>query len=318
MKDSYPELFGETTGRRLVSVWQHFPEVDFQPEKLVDEIESFQKAVPSDIIKIPLHGRYPVVDFGCSIEKGSNEKGKSGSSSCKECIVNSLEDYEKIQWVDPTDGHYADQLRIVKLLKNKFPDTPLMLTVFSPTMVMRKLTGKRFTKDFLENREAVMDAYKIVEDVTIQFMNAGVEAGASGIFMATQEAERINGISDEQLKEALELNRKFAKASKGEFNVLHVHGDNVLFKEAVDIFNPDSVNWHYNSWPSIGEAHELFKGGLLAGLDPDALLAGTSPNVDMLRNYANEYPFILAPSCVILQGTPVETLAAIVGKYKQE
>ncbi|RMG38736.1 MAG: hypothetical protein D6732_04875 [Methanobacteriota archaeon] len=317
MKDQLPELFGEVTGRRLISVWTHFPQVDMDPNRLVDQVLQFNAKFPSDILKIPIHGRYCVVDFGCVIEPGSPEYGESGSSSCKTCIVNEINDWEKIDYVDPLDGHYGQQLQVVKSLRDALPNLPLMLTVFSPTMVMRKLSMNQFVHHFVKDREKVLDAFKIVNKVTIEFMNAAVDFGVDGIFMATQEADLSSGLDRDTLTEIIKLNSNFSQSNKGEFSVLHIHGEQVLFKEAIEAFQPTAVNWHDDVWPTIEEARSLFKGGLLAGISPDAILQGDTSRILELTDFPDSSPLILAPNCVLLQGTKEKTLNEIYQIYRR-
>ncbi len=311
MKDRIPELFGEITGRRLISVWTHFPQVDMDPKKLVDKIIRFNSKFPSDILKIPIHGRYCVVDFGCQIERGTTEYGATGSSSCTKCIVQTIDDWDKLDYIDPMDGHYGKQLQVVKALREAFPDLPLMHTVFSPTMVMRKLSMNQFANHYAEDKERVLEAFRIVEKVTTEYMNTAIDFGADGIFMATQEADLSGGSDKEILKEILSLNSKFAKNNKGEFSVLHIHGEQVLFKEALNAFQPTAVNWHDNVWPSIEQAHSLFDGGLLAGISPEAVLRGNVGRIHEIQDFPEKFPLILAPNCVLLQGTQEQTIHEI-------
>lgn len=317
MKDLFPEIYGEPTGRALISLWMHFPNVDLYPEALIDRILRFQKKFPNDILKIPIHGRYCVVDFGCKISRGTSDHGGTGSSSCKQCVVQKVEDWEKIEYTDPLEGHYGEQLSVVKELKEMLPGVPMMLTVFSPTMVMRKLSNNQFANHYFKNQQKVEEAFKVVERVTIEYMNAALDLGIEGIFIATQEADLSYGLEREKLVEILNLNKNFAKSCKADFTVLHIHGEDVIFKEPIDIFEPTAVNWHDNRWPSILEAGELFKGGLLAGLDPLEILNGNINGAVAAKSLVKDIPLILAPNCVLLQGTEDETLSKIFKIYKE-
>ena len=118
--------------------------------------------------------------------------------------------------------------------------------------------------------------------------------------------------------ELLDLNLDFwKKMSNDIFTVLHVHGDDVELTEAINRFPSSAINWHDFDGPSIEKASKFFRGGLLGGINQNALVQGDF-NLDIthLHQLKNSLPFILSPGCVLLQGTDLSNLEENLQKYR--
>lgn len=313
-------LHGQVTEIPLVSIWRHYPTVDLNIDKLVETHLRDYKRFPSDLIKLSPHGRAPVVDFGCEISPGTTEFGGSGSSSCKRCIIQNSLDWSKIEEVDPLDGHYADQLKYVKKMRESLPNQIMMMTIFSPTMVARKISANQFYNHlFGEDAKIVEEGLKIVSKVTTEFARASIDCGADGIFAAIQEADYKITKDVSELRRMITLNRPFMNEinKKSDFTVLHIHGKDVAFKDAVEILRPTAVNWHdKTASTNLIDARNIFDGGLLGGINPDTILDGISDeeinyHIDLLE----KLPLFYAPGCVLWQGTDDKYIEKIFEKY---
>lgn len=313
-------LHGQVTEIPLVSIWRHYPTVDLNIDKLVETHLRDYKRFPSDLIKLSPHGRAPVVDFGCEISPGTTEFGGSGSSSCKRCIIQNSLDWSKIEEVDPLDGHYADQLKYVKKMRESLPNQIMMMTIFSPTMVARKISANQFYNHlFGEDAKIVEEGLKIVSKVTTEFARASIDYGADGIFAAIQEADYKITTDVSELRRMITLNRPFMNEinKKSDFTVLHIHGKDVAFKDAVEILRPTAVNWHdKTASTNLIDARNIFDGGLLGGINPDTILDGISDeeinyHIDLLE----KLPLFYAPGCVLWQGTDDKYIEKIFEKY---
>ncbi|MHA2251942.1 MAG: uroporphyrinogen decarboxylase family protein [Candidatus Kariarchaeaceae archaeon] len=314
---------GKVTSQALISIWRHYPEIDLQINRLVEATIADYKKYPSDLIKLSPHGRYCVIDFGCEIIPGTTKYGTNGSSSCKKCVVNVPEDWEKIVEFDPLDGHHGLQLEYIKQIREAFPETPIMMTVFTPTMVARKLSKNKMPDHYFQepNASRVKEALNIIDKITQEFARASIDAGADGIFSAIQEADRSVANNEEQIITLVSLNKPFMNSisNKANFTVLHLHGADLMFKEAVDILNPTAVNWHdQTTEPDLLTASKTFQGGILGGLEPQDVLEGKIDEaISTALELKDQIPLILAPGCVLLQGTEEEILADIFKKYKK-
>lgn len=301
-------LKGKENSSTHVTTWQHFPDVDFFPEKLAQRTISDYYHFRQDLLKLSPQGRYPVVDFGCKIAPGETKPGQEGSSRCTECWIRHPNDWTEIEYVDPSEGEYGKTLKFVELVTKELKETvPMMMTVFSPTMVARKLSYNQFPRHYASlERDEVLEGFKVVERVTIEFMRSCLDAGADGIFSAIQEAD-LEKIPSHLIEPMIDLNSNFMRevSRHADFNVLHLHGNKIDFQKAVDKLEPDSVNWHDRiTLPSISEASEMFSGGLLGGIDPNLFyLEPVEKTTDYLEALPSNLPLIVAPGCVLLQGT---------------
>ncbi len=313
-------LHGQITNTPLVSVWRHYPTVDLNIDKLVETHLKDYRRFPSDLIKLSPHGRAPVVDFGCEISPGTTEHGGSGSSSCTKCVIKNSQDWSKIEELDPLDGHYADQLKYVKKMRASLPNKIMMMTIFAPTMVARKISANQFyTHLFSEDSKIVEEGLRIVSKVTTEFARASIDYGADGIFAAIQEADYKITTDVSELRKMISLNQPFMNEinKKSDFTVLHIHGKDVAFKDAVEILRPTAVNWHdKTASTNLLDARNVFDGGLLGGINPDTILNEiTDEEINYHLDLVEKIPLIFAPGCVLWQGTEDKQLVNIFKKY---
>lgn len=318
--DVLDTLKGKVTNEPLISLWRHYPEIDLDLDKLVDATIKDYKRFPSDLLKLSPHARYCTMDFGCKIVPGTGNHGDTGASSCKECVVKSPRHWKRIESVDPLIGEYGRNIRYVESVAKALPDIPKMMTIFAPTMVARKLSHNEFISHLELAERDVLEAFKIINSVTIEFARACIDAGADGIFIATQEADTSVIPESDLSRSILKMNSQFVNLirKKAEFTVLHIHGTKTHFKDALESLPTDAINWHdKTSDISIQDARKYFSGGLLAGLEPDEILDGiTKHEIEPMRSIREELPFILAPGCVLLQGTEEKTLDNIFKYYR--
>ncbi|MFW9990416.1 MAG: uroporphyrinogen decarboxylase family protein [Candidatus Odinarchaeota archaeon] len=302
------------SGSLPLSLWRHFPGVDRDPEGLAREEIAFQKHFDPDLMKISPHGRYCATDFGCEIATETDPV--SGSTKCRKCSINSLEDWESLEPVDVLEGDFGKQIKAAELIMKEYESTvPSMMTVFSPFMVASKIDP-----DLLQ-RIKDQDALKVVKEglnilykVMLDFSKASLDTGVDGLFLASQhfntllEEEEVRSFEIHYLQQMLNELR----SRPGFFTVLHLHGYGPKFQLAADFLEnylPTGINWHDQSEsPSLREAN--FKGGLLGGLDEQVSLRKDKPALvgeklakflDKLDDRSNK---IIAPGCVV----PVDTL----------
>ncbi|MHA2101721.1 MAG: uroporphyrinogen decarboxylase family protein, partial [Candidatus Kariarchaeaceae archaeon] len=288
---------GNITGEPLVSIWRHYPNHDLDIDNLVESTVHDYEKYPSDVVKLSPNGRYCVVDFGCKIDKGTDDPKASGSSSCRECVVKKPSDWGKIVEVDPLDGHYGEQIDFVRKVSKEITDAPIMMTVFAPTMVARKLSRNQMVEHFKQKENSdLLSALKIIEKVTIEYARACIDAGANGIFIAIQEADKVNVQSPILAESVLSYNKGFVNLvnQKAEFTVNHIHGDDVFFGKAISSISSDAINWHdQTSNVDLELGRTYFNGGLFGGLDPLQMFEGVNQNYfEKFKKLKDEIPLI--------------------------
>ncbi|MHA2038678.1 MAG: uroporphyrinogen decarboxylase family protein [Promethearchaeota archaeon] len=309
----------EPTEKIPYAIWKHFPEFDKSPEGLLKAQMKFQNKFDSDIMKISISGRAFASDFGAELG-GYNPE--SGSRICIKYPIEKVEDWENIRAVDTNLGEFGKQIKAMKLINREVEGKiPTMMTVFSPFMVASQI-DKGVILHYRKNPELVLEHFKILVSSMIDFTQASLEAGADGIFLATQHFN--NSLNDEERK-ILEFNPMDSLIKKtiknDNFLVLHLHGDEPDFKLATSL-PIDAINWHdQQTTPSLSEARKIFKGGLLGGLNTESWNNLSKPKqvspliTSVYKNFKN-YGLIIAPGCVMPQYVSDKMIEAAVNTFK--
>ncbi|MFX1255207.1 MAG: uroporphyrinogen decarboxylase family protein [Promethearchaeota archaeon] len=317
----YNAFKNKASDMKPVSLWKHFPQEDRTPDGLAKATIQFHDKFPGDLIKISPHGRYCVVDWGCEVDMEFDPI--SGSTSCKTCCITTTEDWETIEEVDPQEGEFGKQLQALKAINQVYEGkVPMMMTVFSPFMTASKM-DPNILQSIVDAPETVLGGLKEISKTMTEFAKNSIEAGANGLFIATQHS-RKDVLSLEQLEqfEIGPIGRLMSLVTKKEFTVLHIHGLNIYFKELGAKLRPDAINWHdQQTPPTLQNAPKEFSGGLLGGIDAEETLrTATAGDVrkhilEVLENTSNQH--ILAPGCVIPIDVPEENIEAVLTTVRE-
>ena len=290
----------------IFSLWKHFPYDDRDPVQLADAHVKFFERHSFDLMKISPHGRYPVVDYGCKVSKEYDSF--TGSTRCDECCVKNIFDWETIEPVNVNEGEFGEQIKAVELINKKLESLPKMMTIFSPLMVASKMDPD-LVNNIRNHPKTMKDGLYVLFEVMLEFALSSIDSGAEGIFLASQHLretqlqwEEIDNYEIFFLKKIIEKIK-----SKSEFTVLHIHGENIFFKQVTEKIKTDAFNWHDQlTWPDLEEASKITKKGLLAGIDETkALVEGDEDRIkqnilDSIKiSQKNNNRIIISPGCVI-------------------
>ena len=286
------------------AIWKHFPEFDKTPEGLFKAQMKFQNEFNSDIMKISISGRAFTSDFGAKLG-GYNPE--SGSRICVKYPIEKIKDWENIRTIDINFGEFGKQIKAMKLINREVEGKiPTMMTVFSPFMVASQI-DRNIISHYRKDPELVGEQFNIIITAMTDFAKGSLEAGADGIFLATQHFN--NSLNDEERRilEFDPMKSLIKKTIKKEsFLVLHLHGDQPDFELATKL-PVDAINWHdQQTKPSLSEAREIFKGGLLGGLNTESWKDLSNPEevsslITSVYKSFGSYGLIIAPGCVIPQ-----------------
>jgi len=294
----------EPTERVPYAIWKHFPEFDKTPEGLLKAQMDFQKKFDSDIMKISISGRAFASDFGA--ELGGYDPA-SGSRICVKYPIEKIEDWGNIKNIDIESGEFGNQIKAMKFLHQKVDGkVPTMMTVFSPLMVASQI-DPNIILHYRKDPQLIREYFKIIISAMTDFTKASLDAGADGIFLATQHFNnRLT--NEERLELAFTPMKSLIKKAikKNNFLVLHLHGDNPDYKLATKL-SVNAINWHdQQTPPNLSEARQIFKGGLLGGLNAESWKDISDP-ADVQSMISSVYTnfkglgLIIAPGCVIPQ-----------------
>ena len=320
--DLIKETFLGNLGEQIpLSLWKHHPVVDRTPEGLAQAEIDFHRLLDHDLMKISFFGHYPCIDFGCT---AVYEGEISGSTTLTSAAINDVSDWETIEPLDVNSGELGNQIRAVELIqKYAHGVVPTMATVFDPAMVADKISDKNLTKYADEHPEILKDALDLIADVMIDFARATIDAGADGIFLASQHSTQ-SSVTDAQYKEFVypyDLKLITRLRGKAKFIVLHLHAreenEEIRFDKIAKTPGVDAINWEdQSSALSLKQGKKRFRGATLGGIDHNGIFRTGSPEeaqkqvLDAMTE-AGPDRLIIAPGCVITVDTPEENIAAV-------
>jgi uroporphyrinogen decarboxylase len=304
-----------------IALWRHFPEEDQSATGLAKAVLAFQRQFDLDFVKMTSSSDYMPAAWGL---RGEYQGSPEGVRAVLERPVKRLAEWEQIRPLDPAAGPLGVQLDAIRLLAKELAgEAPLLPTVFSPLSTLRKLRGDGWLDELRAHPDVVRPALDAVAETTTRFAQEALRAGADGIFYATQAAS-VLVMSEAEYREVGErYDRQIldAVAERRDWNVLHLHGEAVMF-DLAGSYPVAAVNWHDRlTPPTLSEALARFPGGLIGGLDEaTTMLTGTPDAVagqvaDAVAQTSGR-GLLIGAGCVIRIDTPEENIRAAVAAAK--
>jgi len=297
-------LKGKKVNKIPFSFWTHLPKIDLDPKLLAEKTYEFYSKYNIDFIKSMPNGMYSVEDFGCRCDYSEIKSG--GVGKIISSPVNKLEDWVKIKPVNINEGALGRELLSLRLLLKKVNgDAPVVVTVFSPVTTAAKLSNNKLYNHIKgENTELVHKALDIIAEITSKFIEKAIELGASGVFFAAQSSS-YNFLNEDQYKKyGVPYDIKALRGSlKGWFNILHIHGNNIMFDLLKD-YPVEAINWHiWEAGPTITEARKITDKCLIGGIVRTDITENNREAVSsQIKNsyeQSNGYKHIITPGCVV-------------------
>jgi uroporphyrinogen decarboxylase len=226
----------------------------------------------------------------------------------------------KLEPADPRAGALGEQITALRLIRAAVgPDTPVIWTVFSPLMVVPFLMkdGREQTLSLMRSAPtAVESALDAVAETLRAFAHACLDAGADGLFYATNLATRSLTTAAECRRFQRPYDRRvLAAVERAPFNLLHVCGEAAHFDEFAD-YPVTAFSWAtVPGNPTLSEGHRktgrAVVGGFpgkpdIAGFTGTALAARARSAIAEMRGRW----LLLGPDCSINPDTPEPLLHA--------
>lgn len=308
--------------RAPVAFWRHAPAVDHTPTGLAEAMLAFHRRFDLDVIKIMSSGVYCVEDWGCKV---AYTGAPSGAKQCTEHAVKTTADWAHVRELDSGAGALGRELEALRLIvRGRHDDAPVLHTIFTPLTIARKLAGERLDADLRARPEAVAPALETITRTMTRYVAAALEAGADGLFVATQTASREVFAGDQFARFGLPGTRRLLEAMAGRstLTLLHIHGRDIAFDELAAL-PVHAINWHNRlTPPSLDEAQRRFTGAVVGGLsEQETLRRGPAGAVaaevaDALRRTGGR-GLIVAPGCGVPLDVKDEHLDAVVESVKR-
>ena len=296
-------ISGGTLDRPPVALWRHFPVDDMNADTLAEAHLDFQQRYDFDILKVTPTSGYFLYDWGVrDVWQGNME----GTRVYTHRVIEDPSDWAKLPILDPYQGHLATQLAALKKITAAVgPDTPVIQTIFNPLSCAKKLVGDDLLLTHIRDHPTeIKQGLEIITESAKRFIAALVETGIAGLFFAVQHAQR--SVMDEATYQ--EFGRQFdvplLEVDAGLWlNVLHLHGDDVMFDLLAD-YPVQVINWHdLETEPDLAGGLARFKGAVCGGLRQwDTVALGTPTQIEAEAHTALELTggrrFVLGTGCV--------------------
>jgi uroporphyrinogen decarboxylase len=311
---------GQAVDRPPVALWRHFPGDDQRPEDLAAATVAFQRRYDFDFVKVTPASSFCLRDWGAQDRWVGNLEGTRdyvdyGAGSAP---VQSPDDWPR-DVLDPGQGALGAQLRCLRLIGDELAgEVPFIQTVFNPLSQAKNLVGaERLPVHVRRYPDAVRAGLEAITETTIRFVEAVVErTAAAGVFYAVQHAQ-YGLLSEEEYTTFGRLyDLRVLEAAQGLWlNVLHLHGEDVMFDLLAD-YPVQVINWHDRETPpTLAEGQRRFGGAVCGGLGRwDGVVQGTP---DLVHQQAAEAiaqtggrRFILGTGCVTPIVAPTSNIRA--------
>ena len=307
---------GDPVDRPPVALWRHWPGDDQRADDLARAQIAFQRRYDWDFIKVTPSSGYCVEDWGVETAYvGSLE----GTREYRRYRVHSPEEWKALPVLDPQQGALGRQLQCLRTIADAMEgEVPFIQTIFSPLSVAKYLAGDDAMRVHLRRAPDQFKAgLEIITASTVAFVREVMRAGAAGIFLAVQHAQ-YGVMSEEEYAmfgRPYDL-RVLEAASDGWFQLLHLHGEEVMFDLLAD-YPVQVVNWHDRETPpTLSEGLARFGGAVCGGLRQwETMVRGEPQEVraeaaDAIARTGGRR-FILGTGCVTPIVAPTSNLVAV-------
>jgi uroporphyrinogen decarboxylase len=309
-------LHGEAVDRVPLSLWRHYHCADRTAGGLATATLELARAYDLDLVKLTPCGLYAVETWaeGCIDYPGTEHD----PPVLKTPAVANPAGWRQLPSLEPASAALGRELESIGLVAAGLNgSTPIMMTVFSPLTLAYKLAGERVVEDLRQSPSDLHMGLETISRTTIDFARAALEAGATGVFFATQLAGSrwLTPAEYDAFGLPYDLAVLEAVTDRSEITVLHLHGQGIFF-DLVNRYPIHAVSWHnWETQPTLADARQLTDRAFLTGLDRDLLGQGPAPSIHaQVREVIAQTKgrgLILAPSCVIPTNAPPAHLQAV-------
>lgn len=308
-------IAGHEVDRVPVALWRHFPGDDVSAEELALSAAAFQHQYDWDFIKLTPSSHYSVDGWGTRVAYRGHPHGTSEYITYP---VKMPEDWETLQPLDPQAGMLGQQLACVQRLRELVgPDVTIIETIFSPLDQARHLIGNGLEMVHLRRYpQQLRAALEVITATTVAFVQAVLDAGADGIFYATQYARATHLSQDEYREVCRPLDLQILDAAQsGSFNLFHLHGMHTYFNMVSD-YPIHALNWHdRETGPTLADGARRFPGMVVGGVSQQDVVEATPERIHELAKSVIEETggrrMCLATGCVIPTVAPWGNIRAL-------
>ena len=298
------------------SLWRHYHCEDRSARALAAATLALAREYDLDLIKLTPCGLYAVEDWATRhvVYPGNDYDPPYLDTPA----VTSPEDWRRLPPLATTEGALGRELDAIRLVADGLAgEIPFMMTVFSPLTLAFKLAGERVVQHLRRHPADLHAGLEIITQTTALYAQAALDAGADGLFFATQLASHqwLEPAEYDEFGTRYDLAVLEPVTERSTITALHLHGRDIFF-DLANRYPVHAVSWHDRETPpSLAEARGLTERAFLTGLDRELLDHGPAEAVRAQVHEAiaqtEGQGLILAPSCVIPPTAPAGHLQAV-------
>lgn len=315
-------LAGEQLARPAIAGWFHLPLVDRDPEAFIQETIRLTDENQWDFVKVMSNGHYLAEAYGADIQFPDDPTQWSGVF--RRYPITGVQELATLPVLERDNSVLAREIGIVRGLVDHYRgNVPVIATLFTPLTWLQELTQSTRPEPILaflrQYPEAVRHALDAVLQTNLNFLDALLDVGIDGIFLATQFA-RSDLLSAEEFHsfcrpydEALLHHVK----DKTWFNILHIHGEHHLLFEPYLNYPVQAFNWENvphgvpdEQRTRVADLRARTDKVLIAGIDQhqdfyvgggnwEAVKARLEQRLTQLREESGDWRSIFAPGCAL-------------------
>jgi len=201
---------------------------------------------------------------------------------------------------------FPEQIRALELIRDGLAGKAHFVeTIFVPYNQAEKLSSKEeVAKMRRDNPQALLDALEVIAKSEASHARRSIAAGASGIFLAIDNAQDGILTQEEYAKFSEPFDRMVLDAVRSApLNILHLHGDKVYLDRFYRGWPAAGINYSaHGTGVSVAEARRRYSGLLMCGLDERNYR--TLAAADLRRQWREAQAaagkrFLLAPGCSV-------------------
>lgn len=313
-------MHGAEVDRIPFTFWRHYAVQEWSPKRLAELTLAQYHRFDLDLIKLTPTGIYPIQDWGPTIRFSRDD---TVHPAWIEAALTSVDEWATLPRLDVTTGALGRELEAIRYLMSGLEkDVPVVMTLYSPLTIASMLcwtaaSRDRIVQDLREAPQKVHAGLGVIRDVVRDFAAACLEAGVSGIFLATQMAnyDTVTTSEYEEFGVAYDLPVLESVLGKSRLTILHICKQNTMFERLAD-YPVDALNWadRASGGPNLAQARRMTGKTLAGGLAVETLRHGTEAEVaaevrDAVAQTGGR-GFILTPGCTIDARSPEANLHA--------
>jgi uroporphyrinogen decarboxylase len=309
-------IHGEVADRPPIALWRHFPVDDQDSESLARATLAFQKEFDFDFIKVSPASSFCIRDWGA---RDSWEGNPEGTRMYTHRVIKEAKDWRSLTVLQPSKGSLGIQLACLSLLEEEcYGVVPYLQTIFSPLAQAKNLAGEeRMFVHLRQSPEDLLAGLEVITESTIRFIEAAKGRGIAGIFYAVQHGSYRFFDRETYARYGEVFDRRVLDAANDLWlNVLHLHGEDLIFELAVN-YGTQIVNWHdRDTFPGLAEGKSMLQSAVCGGLRREETLVLGRPE-DVFREAYDTFSaldsgrgMVLGTGCVVPIVAPYGNLKA--------